>query len=106
MVGTKSKKSLTISQAGGKITPSLGNPPESVEKLWMQKKQLLSFKKSHQVLEPVLANEEEARLLGIRKGRPVLAIEGITFLTNGRPVEYVRGVYHADRCRFFVELYK
>lgn len=72
----------------------------------LEKKYKLKLKNSHQVLEPVLASEEEANLLGIKKDHPVLVMEGTTFLTNGRPIEYVRGVYRSDRYRFFVELHR
>ncbi|MCK4423892.1 MAG: GntR family transcriptional regulator [Candidatus Omnitrophica bacterium] len=78
---------------------------ESVFSL-LETKYNLKLKNSYQVLEPVLASEEEAELLGIKKDHPVLVMEGTTFLTNGRPIEYVRGVYRSDRYKFFVELHR
>lgn len=72
----------------------------------LEKKYELKLENSRQALEPALASQEEAKLLGIKKGWPVLVMEGTTFLDNGKPIEYVRGIYRSDRYRFFIELYK
>jgi GntR family transcriptional regulator len=72
----------------------------------LESKYGLKLKNSNQVLESALVGEQEAKLLDIKKDSPVLVMEGTTFLDNGQPIEYVRGVYPSNRYRFFVELYK
>ena len=45
-----------------------------------------------------------ALMLGLAEGEPVLVMERISELENGRPFEYVRSWYRADRYHFAVRL--
>lgn len=45
----------------------------------------------------VLANHEQAELLGIRVGDPLMAIERVTFDSEERPVEYANDLFVGDR---------
>lgn len=61
--------------------------------------------RAEQTLEPKLADEYEARILGVDKGKPMLLMERTTFLEDGSTaIEYVRSVYRGDRYKFYVEL--
>jgi len=44
-----------------------------------------------------LANSEEARLLGIRKGSPVFLFTRTSFVEGGKAVEYVKSAFRGDR---------
>ncbi len=57
-----------------------------------------------QRLRAVAAPEEEARLLGLAPGNPVLYIQRISFLAGGRPLEFTRSHYRGDRYDFVAEL--
>jgi len=57
-----------------------------------------------QTVEAKPADEYEARLLALEVGQPVLVLERLTCLADGRPIEYVRSTYRGDRYRFTVEL--
>ncbi len=46
------------------------------------------------------ATREEARLLGINKGSPVMRLERTSTDREGLPVEYSKVVFHAERYRF------
>ncbi len=59
---------------------------------------------AEQFLEPSLATRREALLLQISIGDPVLLIERITCLKEGRRVEYAKSVYRGDKYRFRVLL--
>lgn len=50
------------------------------------------------------ADEREAAALGIPYGAPILALERLTRDQRGRPVEYTRAAYHADRYRVTTRL--
>lgn len=50
-----------------------------------------------EVLEAGLANPEEARLLGIRKRSPVFLFARTSYVRDGRPIEFVKSTYRADR---------
>jgi len=43
-------------------------------------------------------------MLGLAEGDPVLVMERSSELENGRPFEYVRSWYRADRYHFAVRL--
>ncbi len=46
------------------------------------------------------ATREEARLLGINKGAPVMRVRRTSLDRHGRPVEYSKVVFHAERYQF------
>jgi len=52
-------------------------------------------------IEAVLATDEEARLLEVERGAPLLRLESVSFLQDGRPMEYFNGVFLS---RFVVDL--
>ena len=47
----------------------------------------------------VLADQEQAGLLGIKAGDPLMAIERIAFDAADQPVEYANGLFCGDRTR-------
>jgi len=49
-------------------------------------------------------NAEDARVLGVEPGAPALYIERISYLKDGRPVEFVKSHYRGDAYDFVVEL--
>ncbi len=52
-------------------------------------------------IQAVLAGEEEARQLQVDRGSPLLRLESVSYLEDGRPMEYFDGVFLS---RFEVEL--
>lgn len=66
----------------------------------------LGIELSHarQTLEPVVASDAEARVLGVEPGSPLLLMERTTYSRSGEPVEFVRSLYRGDRYKFYVEL--
>jgi GntR family transcriptional regulator len=54
-------------------------------------------------LEPVLAEEHQARALGIEVGAPLMQISRVAFTADGTPVEFARDHHRGDRARFVVE---
>ena len=60
--------------------------------------------KGHRIIEAVLANNLEAELLGIEPRAPLLLLDSVSFLDDGRPIEYYHAVHRGDRSRFEVEL--
>jgi GntR family transcriptional regulator len=60
--------------------------------------------KGQRFIEAVLANDIEAALLGIERRAPLLMLDSVSYLENGRPIEYYHAVHRGDRSRFEVEL--
>ena len=56
--------------------------------------------------EPRLADAEEAILLTIETGRPVLRFERLSFDVNQEPIEFVTSTYRGDKYSFYVLLTK
>ena len=62
----------------------------------------LILSRSEQTLEPALADPYVAKLLGVRVGAPLLLVEGVVYLKNGTPIEWVRILYRGDRYKFHI----
>ncbi len=56
------------------------------------------------IIEAVAANEEESKLLKVERGAPLVLLNSISYLEDGRPIEYYHAVHRGDRARFEVEL--
>ena len=55
-----------------------------------------------EALEPVIADEQQARLLGVDEGSPLMLIERTAYTASGTPVEYARDLFRADRTRLTI----
>jgi GntR family transcriptional regulator len=55
-----------------------------------------------EVLEPVVASAEQAGLLRVDEGSPLMLIERTAYAVSGTPVEHARDVFRADRTRITV----
>lgn len=56
-----------------------------------------------QTISAMLASEQIADYLEIKRGDAVLRLRQLTYLTDGRPFEYVRTQYVGNRFEFFLE---
>ncbi|MFH1926860.1 MAG: GntR family transcriptional regulator [Chloroflexota bacterium] len=72
----------------------------------LENKYHLSLREADETLDAALAWPEEARLLGIQRGAPLMVRKRITFLADGRPVEFVTTYYRADRYRCMFHTYR
>jgi GntR family transcriptional regulator len=54
-------------------------------------------------LEAVAAIGEDAALLGLRPGAPLVFIHGTAYSVSGEPLRYTEALYRADRFRFGVD---
>lgn len=70
----------------------------------LQAKYNLTVADADESLESTVADEREAELLHISQGSPLLLIERISRLESGRPIEFVRMLYRADRYKYYVHL--
>jgi GntR family transcriptional regulator len=60
--------------------------------------------RGRRLIEAVAANELEAKLLSVERGSPLVMLDSVSYLEDGRPVEYYHAVHRGDRSRFEVEL--
>lgn len=73
---------------------------------YVEKSRGLKIDHAEQSLEAALVTAEEAHLLDVPEGSPILVIERISFLKNGTAFEFTRSLYRADRYKFIVQLTK
>jgi GntR family transcriptional regulator len=71
----------------------------------LTKKYNLKPVRAMQQMEAIACPVAEAKLLGTRKGAPVLHIHRTTFDREGRPFELVESFYRGDRYTFYAELH-
>jgi GntR family transcriptional regulator len=64
----------------------------------------LKIDRGRRYIEAVNASTEEANLLNIKKGAPLLYIESIGYLKDGTPLEYYNALHRGDRIRLVTEL--
>ncbi len=64
----------------------------------------LTLARGQRTIEAVAADVRQARLLRIRKGAPLVYLQSVSYLADGRPIEYYRALHRGDRSRFEVEL--
>lgn len=56
--------------------------------------------RAQQTVEARLATDEELKLLELKRPAPILAMERVTMVEQGFPIEYVRSAYRGDRYKF------
>ena len=59
---------------------------------------------AQQSLEAVSATEQEAELLEVEPGAPMMLERRLAFDKDGRPLEYGHDLYRGDRFRFVTEV--
>jgi GntR family transcriptional regulator len=64
----------------------------------------LTLARGRRTIEAVAADARQAKLLHIRRGAPLVSIESVSFLPDGRPIEFYFALHRGDRSRFEVEL--
>lgn len=64
----------------------------------------LEIHKGHRYIGVSLANEHEASLLNIKVGSTLIELDSVTYLKDGRPLEYFHALHRGDRTRFEVDL--
>lgn len=88
--------------------PELLNEDLTQQSLYalLEEKYGLEIARGHRTLEAVAANEYEARLLNIEENAPLILLHSVSYLRDGRPIEYYHAVHRGDRSRFEVELFR
>ncbi len=63
----------------------------------------VTIARARQSLEPIVAGRQEAELLGIASGSPLMLEHRLSFDARDQPVELGRDVYRGDRFRFVTD---
>ena len=72
---------------------------DSIYAMW-QTKYHYRLGRSEKSLEVISVEQEDAKLLGIPKGSPVVILKRLVFFEQDYPIEYAEDIYRADRTVF------
>jgi GntR family transcriptional regulator len=88
------------------ICPDLIDEDLSTQSLYalLEKKYGLELSHGLRTIEAVAANQYEAQLLGVDEGAPLVLLDSVSYLGDGRPIEYFHAVHRGDRSKFEVEV--
>jgi GntR family transcriptional regulator len=70
----------------------------------LEEKYGLAIARGRRTLEAIAANEQEAKLLEIEPGSAIILLKSVSYLEDGRPIEYYEAKHRGDRSQFEVEL--
>ena len=88
------------------ICPSLLEEDLTKQSLYgvLEDKYSLKIANGRRSLEAVSADKQVAALLGVKAGTPLMLLNSISYLEDGRPIEYFQALHRGDRSRFVVAL--
>lgn len=66
----------------------------------------LKILKVRETLEPIVINEDEARLMGCKVGIPSFLVERISYNLEEIPIEFRKSIIRGDRFKFTTEMYR
>lgn len=88
------------------ISPNLVNIDLSDRSLYeyLESENGITIARGIRYIEAVLANDEEANLLNIEEGDPLVMLDSVSYTETGHVIEYFHALHRGDRSRFEVEL--
>lgn len=88
------------------ICPSLLEEDLTNQSLYgvLEEKYALRIAHGRRSLEAVSADRQIAALLGVKIGTPLMLLNSISYLEDGRPIEYFSALHRGDRSKFVVSL--
>lgn len=70
----------------------------------LENKYNLKISNGRRSLEAVSADKKVAAMLGVKVGAPLMLLNSISYLEDGRPIEYFSALHRGDRSKFVVSL--
>ena len=97
---------LVTTYLPSRLVPGLEHEDFSQQSLYelLEKRLGLVIARGRRTISAVAANEQEAQLLQIEKGFPLIVLDSVSYLADGTPIEYYRALHRGDRSSFEVEL--
>jgi len=97
---------MGISRAHLRLPPGVYLTPDELREktsLWgILREKGIQFASSEVTIQAVAATEQEAKLLDVEPGAPLLLVEGVVYSTDGSPIEYHKMVNRGDRYKYNV----
>lgn len=92
---------LVLTYVVSRLAPGFEQVPMHNRSLYetLARRYGITMRRAERWLEAASATAEQAKLLGIPKGAPVIAIESISYMQTDEPIEYYTAVYRTDHAR-------
>ena len=71
---------------------------------FLEKEGGIFLTRGRRYIEAVLASANEAALVGLERGAPLLMLDSVSYAENDLPIEYYHALHRGDRSRFEVDL--
>lgn len=99
---------LSVTHIPEAICPDLASEDLEKQSLYalLEKRYGVQIARGRRVIEAIAASENDASLLGVAGGTPLVLIKSVTYLSDSRPVEYYEAKHRGDRTRFEVEVFR
>jgi GntR family transcriptional regulator len=97
---------LVVTYIPERLCPELVHQDLSSQSLYdvLDRKYSLRIARGFRTIEAISAEREEAKLLGVRSGSPLLLLKSIGLLEDGTALEYFVAKHRGDRSKFHVQL--
>jgi GntR family transcriptional regulator len=95
---------LAVTYLPYRICPDLVDEDLTTQSLYalLEGKYGLQLSHGRRTIEAVGANQYQAQHLGVQEGAPLILLNSVSYLKDGRPIEYFHVVHRGDRSRFEV----
>ncbi|MCX6089852.1 MAG: GntR family transcriptional regulator [Candidatus Atribacteria bacterium] len=99
---------LVLSCIPYRLCPGILRHDFNLESLYevLEKEYRLDLALATRTLEAIMPTPREANLLGISYFTPLLLMEGVSFLANGKPVEFFQLKFRGDKSKFMVKVFR
>jgi GntR family transcriptional regulator len=87
---------------GADVTTEDLTDDDSSSLAYLEERHKVTLSETHRTIEAAPATEEEADLLDVEVGSPVLLVQRTTIGADGQPVEYLKAAYRGDRFEYYV----
>ena len=95
---------LSYAVGSGLLEPRM--PDEMSIYSYIENELHIRLSRADHVIQPGLADQAISEHLDIKKGSPVLLLQGTTFSMNNKPIEYLDGIYRGDKYKLKVVITK
>lgn len=97
---------LVTTYLPSRLVPGLEDEPLTTRSLYevLKSRYGLIITHGRRVIGAACASEQEAQLLQVEKGAPLIVLDSLSYLADGTPIEYFHALHRGDRSVFEVEL--
>ena len=99
---------LSTTYVSKELCPDLIHEDLTQQSLYylIEKKYGLRIHKGHRFIGACLAEKDVAATLRVREGSPIITLENVSYLDNGRPIEFFTSFHRGDVSKFEITIHR